>query len=677
MQGQNELFNDNDSSIRVTKANYISTNLCSCEEIFSGYDELRVITYSYGIPFVEQIMKKFSYAEIIVGYDKMIEKEFAEIMANQESNFAFGKVIINQAYVCDYIRGNNYLLDRACDGTFKVFVPQDLRSHQKVYLLKSNDGRYRTVIGSANFSEAAWKNGQLEDFVIFDGNDAYEDFLSQYENLKDLSTDEISIGAFEAKTEQKALEELPVFKKIEAESAIVIKSPAKIEYEENNILKTNNLSQEIFDTLKSVKLKKNEQGFAVVEAKDVKVLFNELKQGKKEKSENKSSCPQLILDYDTKTVTYKNKPFNLSPSLEEIKENADFILKYFESFDSCIEDSEDSAIELKSLKRTYWKILNYMFLSPFLPYFRCFARKYFFEETSYPIYLMITGYSGIGKTTFIQTVQKLMLDDKPQKYFARNLKREHFDGFKLQLIGFPIFVDELDNLRWSKLKEMVKADDFLIEKGLLNHPCFIFASNDITFLDDNIKRRCIYFKTDVRLDEIKTGCQGRKIRYSITKLTNALYCEYIKRMFRYLDGLLAEIQARDPSEGWIPDIYEGSANIIKDIFQDCGFEMPEEFDSFNFEAYKGISEKMENARRILVETYKSNSEIFEVQKGQNALLIDFSCYANDYKNKKNINILARDLPGYFACEQQGQKLRMRLSEFTRLTGIKIKRGFFR
>ena len=83
--------------------------------------------------------------------------------------------------------------------------------------------------------------------------------------------------------------------------------------------------------------------------------------------------------------------------------------------------------------------------------------------------------------------------------------------------------------------------------------------------------------------------------------------------------------------------------------------MPEEFDSFYFEAYKGISEKMENARRILVETYKSNS----------------------YKNKKNINILARDLPGYFACEQQGQKLRMRLSEFTRLTGIKIKRGFFR
>lgn len=675
MENELDLFDETDFSINVTKAKFISNSLTTCEEIFEGYDELRVITYSYGLNFIKDVVKIFSFAEVIVGNDKIIEKKLAEIMVNQEYNFDFAKVLFNQAYVFNYIKDSDYLLARVHDGSFHVYVPEDLISHQKIYLLKSNDGRYRTILGSANFSYSAWKNEQLEEFICFDEKETYEYYLNKYETLKELSTDEISIDAFEAKTDENAMEKLPIFKTIQAKEAIVIKSDNHIEAD--SVLRTNNLSNQIFDALKSVKLTPDKQGNTLVNTKDVKVIFNELKQVRESKKEKEANYPQLVIDYSNHSVSFNHQEFNLSPDVKDVQNNISVILKYFESFDSCIEDGENSPNELKTLKKTYWKIMNYMFLSPFLASFRSTVNKYDFDETLYPIYLIVTGESGIGKTSFIQSVQKLMLDVIPQKYFARNLKKDEFDSFKVYAKGIPLLIDEMDNDRWGKLKNTVKADDFLFEKSYLNHPCFIMPSNNITYMESDIQRRCIHFKIDIRLDETQTGYKSREIKQFQKQLSNALYCEYCRQMFEYLESIEKEMQKIEATEHWIPDIYKASSEILHKIFRMCNIDIPEELELFTFNDYKGNSEKLENAKRILIETYKANSEIFDPLKGQNLLQIDFNSYSNDWKNKRNINILARDLPRYFDCNQYGLKLQMNLTEFTKLTGIKIKRGLFR
>lgn len=675
MKEQNDLFNENDYNIRVTKAKYESNTLTFCEDIFDGFDELYVVTYSYGLKFIEQIIKKFAYAEIIVGNDKLIEKQLAEIMANQEYNFSFAKVIYNQKFVHDYISETPYLLSRVRDETFRVFVPEDLISHQKIYLLKSKDGRFRTIAGSANFSSSAWRNKQLEEFICFDEKEAYDYFFDKFETLRELSTDEISIKAIEAKTTEEAMEELPVFKKIKAKNSLVIKSDAVIESE--TVLKTNNLNSQIFNALKSVKLTKDKQGNALIETKDVTVLFNELKHNQDKKNEQESNYPQFVLDYANRTATYNNQSFNLTPSREDVSQNIREIVKYFDSFDSCIEEGENNFAELKTLKRTYWKILNYMFLSPFLGYFRSLVHENDFDETLYPIYLIITGDSGIGKTSFIRFVQKLMLNDSHlHKYFAKRLKKKEFDSLKIFAKGVPLLIDEMDNERWGKLKSSVKADDFLFEQKYINHPCFIMPSNNITFLDSDIQRRCIHFTIDIRLDETKTGYKTREICHFLRSVSNALYCEYIPRMFDFLSSVQDKIQMTEVTERWIPDIYKGSSALLKSIFCDFGIAMPDGFDEFDINDYKGNFEKLENAKQILLVTYRANAEIFEKLKGQNVIQIDFTSYNNDWKNKRNINILARDLPRYFDCKQHGLKLQMNSEEFTKFTGIKIKRGIF-
>lgn len=667
-----ELFSESDIQIRVTRAKFITHEITDYNTLFSGFDELRVITYSYGFDFIQEISQKFNYVEVIVGNDKLIEKRLAEVFANQQYNFDFAKILLNQKYVLDYIKTHNSLLQRVHDSTFHVYTPNDLISHQKIYLLKSNDGRYRTIISSANFSYAAWSNKQLEEFVYFEEAEAYEYFLSIYEILKELSTDEIGIPAFEAKTDEESFNELPISKIIKAKNSIVIKSEDKLQQEA--MIRTNNLSNKIFDTLKNVKLKHDRQGNTLIDTQAIQVIYDQIKTQSASKTE--PTYPKLTLDYINKTVNYNNEYFNLEPSREEVTENIKDIIKYFDSFNDCIEDQMNNETDLITLKRNYWKILNYMFLSPFLANFRYVVNQFDFDETIFPIYLLIIGESGIGKTTFIQSVQKLMLNKIPQKYVARNLKKGPFDSFKIKAHGLPILVDEMDNERWARIKNTVKADDFLIEQSYINHPCFIMPTNNVTYLESDIQRRVIFIKIDVRLDESQTAYKSREIKKLQKNFTNALYREYLRIMFTKVEDMIEEMKKKEPTEKWIPDIYQISSQTLHDIFNSSGIEVPPEFIKFNYDSYKGNSEKIENTRQILIDTYKANSEIFEVIKNRNILQIDFTCYNNDYRNKKNINILLRDLPRSLKCEQQGMKLIMNYSAFVEFTGIKIKKGLF-
>lgn len=675
MENPQELFDENDYQIKISRAKYLSNEQAFCEDVFPGFDELRVVTYSYGLKFIEHIVKNFAYAEVIVGNENLISRQLAEIFIKQKENFELARRISNQNNARNYIKENGYLIDRVKKGTFKVFVPEDLVSHQKLYLLKSYDGRCRTILGSGNFSSSAWKNEQLEDFIIFDGKEAYDHYLDEFETLREMSTDEITVSAIEAKTDENALEELPVFKKIQAKEAIVIKSSAQ-NSEDDMVFKTNEFDEQLFATLKTFKLISKKQGNTVVEAKNVKAFFNELKEAKKKVKEQSDIYPQLVLNFENGAAGYNGQQFDLSPSEEDVKKDLNNILEYFSLFDSCVEEGDED-VELKALKRCYWKILNYMFLSPFLAYFRILVNKYGFDETHYPIYLLFTGYSGIGKTSFVQFVQKLMLNSIPKKFVAKDIKKEQFDGLKLYAKGAPLLVDEMDNFRWGKLKGMVKADDFLLEKNCLNHPCFIMPSNDVTFLDSEIQRRCLFFKIETRLDISKTQYKSRTVKNLTKNVSNAAYRLYIKKMFDNLNKISEEIKTKPIGENWIPDIFKASSQILHEIFSETNVQIPEEFKIFDINDYIGNSEKIENAKKILDETYKTNPEIFSPSKQKNILQIDFTSYNNDFKNKKNINILVRDLPPRFNCVQHGMKLTMKLSEFIKMTGIKPKRRFFR
>lgn len=177
-----EVSSENKKRITVTNVNFINQVDSSIEDVFCGFDELKAITYSYTVSFIAEIMKNFKSGEVIFGAENLIKKDLARLFAAQKA-------------ANNDIKKNSYLQNRMNKDEFQPRVLKELVSHEKVYLLKSNDNRFRVVLGSANFSRRAWGGKQRESFIVCDDKEAYDRFLEQYEELRKYSTTEITKDA--------------------------------------------------------------------------------------------------------------------------------------------------------------------------------------------------------------------------------------------------------------------------------------------------------------------------------------------------------------------------------------------------------------------------------------------------------------------------------------------------
>ena len=74
---QEDTVQTTEDKIAITKVKFLSQELSTYEDIFRGYNELRVITYSYALSFIEDIMRYFDRGEVIIGFDKLINKNAA------------------------------------------------------------------------------------------------------------------------------------------------------------------------------------------------------------------------------------------------------------------------------------------------------------------------------------------------------------------------------------------------------------------------------------------------------------------------------------------------------------------------------------------------------------------------------------------------------------------------
>lgn len=642
--------------ISTTKVKFLSQELSTYEELFQGYNEIRVITYSYALSFIEKVMKYFNYGEVIIGFDKLINKNTADLFALQE-------------FSTDYICHNTYLQSRINNNEFRFYVLNDLISHQKIYLLKADDGRVRTITGSANFSECAWNGDQIESVVVCDDPACYQIYASQYETLRRFSTDEISKNAVPIDENGENCEELPILKKIEKENAIVIHIPQNTE-EQESVFHTNKLSQEWQNRLKSIKLKSSKEGEILFEIKHAKSLLASIKKDNLQKRKDELINPQFILDFANHTAVYNQMPFNLSPDSDAVITDLHNLMQYMEGFDLFTKDTH-------RLKTLYWKVLNYMFLSPFIAKLRYEAANYGYESRFFPIYMLICGNSDAGKTGFINFIRQLMFGEKLNTLTQNYFSSKPMNALKTNVKGFPILIDELTPTYWKYAKDIVKMDTTLIEQKLVNHPTFILLSNDINNIAPELSKRIIVINLNNRLDVTTAAYNGKKIHTLQKNVDNALYCEYLQRMFKAVDILIEEIHQSDNEykNTWIPDIFKISSCVLLDILHDFKIEIPDELHTFTWFDYMGDSAIGEKAIDIIKNEYIHNSKIFNIYSNKNMLEIDFSCYDNN-ESKKKLQILHDELPADVECETIGTKAVLKLDAIQRHSNIKFKKKPF-
>lgn len=656
---QEELSNKTEEIINVTNVKFLSQYNTTYEELFSGYNELRVITYSYALSFIEKIMHYFDRGEVILGFDQLVNKDAATLIANQQFS-------INE--ICK----NPYLQKRIKDDQFKFYVLNDLISHQKVYLLKADDGRVRTITGSANFSHKAWNGEQIETITVCDDYDCYKVYQKQYETLQQFSTDEISKNTFPISDDGENAEELPFFKRIARENAVLIHdTSADEEYE--YAFHAAKLDKEWEERIKNIKLRPSKNGKILLEAKVISNMLTGIKKDNRIKREREKINPQFVLDYPNHTAVFNGIKLSLTPAPAAVKSNLHELYEYMDGFDSFTKDTT-------RLKTLYWKVLNYMFLSPFIAKLRYEGNRYDYEDRFFPMYILIYGDSDAGKTGFINLTRQLMFNEKMNPLSQDNFSNKPMTSLKTDVKGCPILIDELTPTYWKYAKDIVKMDNDLIKNKLINHPTFVLLSNDINNVAPELSKRIIVINLDNRLDRTAAAYNGKKINTIIKNVNNALYCEYLRRMFDGVDKLIEEMQTHDNDEdkgNWIPDVFALSSNILKDIMLEYIADVPTEFKTFTWFDYMGDAVISEKAAGIIKDEFNYNPGVFTINAPKNELEIDFSSY-DDNEAKKKLRILHDELPADVECKIVGSKAVLKLDTIRRHTGLtfKLKKGIF-
>lgn len=586
----------NSENLNVVRLDFIEGVAMTWKELFDGFDELHAITFSSGIGFIAKLIGLFDKAEIIFGCEQVMSYSLNEVMAFQTE-------LLNR------IRSDNSkdkLIDRVQDGSLKLLVARGKMSHEKIYLLSAKDGRKRVIMGSANMSYQAFSGKQRENISFIDGDDAYEWYYSVYESLKADSTDEITEKAIMIADCESGMDELPISHTVKIKKALAIVPDNTGIDDIEFALNVKNISANI----KPVLPKAEKRGKIVLSPTSVTMMKTRAKEAKEKEKEKRMEFPQLVIDIDKRSVALNGSILNLSPADEDIKNDIEFWLQYMDGYKMFHGDHE-------YMQKRYYEFANWFFCSPFMAVMRDTASRYNQNLLPYPIFGLVYGQSKAGKTSFLETLLKMMIGQKTTMA-APEFTRKTIDGLRYEVKGAPIIVDDLTQQRFTQhAVETIKNDSFGVAERNINYPAVIISANeDVKAVSPEIIRRTVICRVQAGLTntEVMKSNVVRKVQKNIG---TSFYREYLRRMLEKIPDLIEEL--KDDESPSAPDIMNVSSIVIKDLINEYNNDAPDYVRELSLIDY--FSEKVtgNHAIRTIKSAWKASKESFRIDKKTNTL----------------------------------------------------------
>ena len=586
----------------VVKMDYVGAESVSWKELFSGYDSIKAITFSSGIGFVYQLLDLFKEAEIIFGCEEVMSYTLQEIMAYQ-------------AKLMERIRrtdsaAKEKMIARVENGDVRLYVARRRLSHEKLYLLKADDGRTRVIFGSANMSFNAFAGRQREIICYIDSMDAYERFEEAYEDLKRDSVDTITRKAVEVADASENVDALPISGTVKVEKAIYIEPEKEISNEVNFVLDTRNLAKRIAPSI-PVSKEEKKKGKVLVTPDMIQKVRRQLVKESEHEKELRSEYPQLVVDVEKSAVLLNGEMLELHPKQDEVKRDAELFARYMKGFERFHGDCD-------GMQHRYYEFANWFFCSPFMAVMRDTALRYDQKTLPYPVFGLIYGQSKAGKTSFLETLLKMMIGQKV-KISAPEFTRTTIDGLRRTVQGAPIIVDDLTNTRFNQHAiETIKNDDFGSLDHLLNYPAVVISANeDVKAVAPEVIRRTVICRVQAGLTNTEV-MKSNIVRSVQQKIGTALYREYLRRLLEAVPNMMDALKDDDP-ESESPDILKVSAATLCSIFNECLPDCPVFIRELTLEDY--FSEKVTGkyAIQTIRTAWQANPNAFEVNTRMNTV----------------------------------------------------------
>lgn len=599
------LFEEVDSSkpktankLDVIKLIYDRAESMTWRELFSGYNHLRAITFSSGISFVYNLLEMFDTAEVIFGCEEVLSFSLQEIIAFQ--NKLIERIREKEANKRDA------LLSRIEDGSVHFFVARTQLSHEKIYLLSSDDGRKRVIMGSANMSYKAFGGAQRENICFLDDEKAYDWYYDVFSDLQQSCTDEISKKAIVLADAEENIDELPISGTVKTRRALVIE-PIK---ENNDDVQFMLDVRKLAENLKPMMPKSEKKtGRITISPEIMMKLRRHIKDENTQKRELRSEYPQLVVNAFDHTATLNDETLDLSPDPDAIKNDVELFLKYMEGYSRFHGD-------VAGMQYRYFEFANWFFCTPFMAVMRDMATRYDHNRYSYPVFGLVYGQSKAGKTSFLETLLKMMIGQKP-KVSAPDFTRSSIEGLKRTVRGAPIIVDDLTNTRFNQHAiETIKNDDFGVSDHLMNYSAVVISANeDVKAVAPEVIRRTVICRVEAGLTNTEV-MKSNIVRSVQQKIGTDFYREYLSRMLDRIPDLIDQLK-QDDAEA--PDILKCSSEVIVSIIKENADTVPDYIRHLSLENYFSEQVTGKYAIKTIRTAWKTSRKSFVITPRNNEL----------------------------------------------------------
>lgn len=550
------------------------------------------------------------------------------------------------------------LIAKIDDESLKMFVARKRMSHEKLYLLEAADGRKRTIFGSANMSRSAFSGFQRENVCYIDGDKAYEWYMDSFEKYKIDCSDNISKSALSIADDGENLEEIPILKTAKVQKALVIEPQNDLIEEVRYVLDIQNLSNKLSPFIP----KSDKKGKIILSPENVKMIRRRVVEANIQEKELRSEYPQLVINTRERTVSLNGCLLDLTPDKESIKNDVDLFILYMSGYEKFHGD-------IVGMQSRYFEFANWFFTTPFMATMRNVAVKYNQNLLPYPVFGLLYGQSKAGKTSFLETLLKMMIGQKP-KMSAPDFTRSTIENLKRNVMGAPIIVDDLTQTRFSQHAiETIKNDDFGVVDNLLSYPAVVISANeDVKAVAAEVIRRTVICRVQAGLTNTEL-MKSNIVRRVQKNIGTAFYREYLRRMLEEIPNLL-EMLKDDETVG-APDILAISSEIIFSIIKEYSdSEIPPYIRKLTLDDY--FSEKVTGAyaMKTIQNAWKINKKSFVVDKQINQLRYNAG-------QTWEVDRILKELPEHLEAHKVREWVVMELDKACEFFGEEFKKtGFF-
>lgn len=657
---QVSLFNEEElvksaNSIAVVKAKFLGKEQYMSKELFEGYKKTKAITYSSGINFMTNILSNYEKADVIFGLENIVDSNVAAVMSIQAA--CIKQLTKNKSA--------EKLSNLVQEGRLSLYVSRDTKSHEKIYILSSDD-KTRVIVGSSNFSYSAFNGAQRESIIVFDDQEAFIYYNELFDEFVEKCSSNVSHSLFKNMINDNEyldnnINELPILKDLEKGKIVYLESNDN--YEEAEIVQN---VKGFEDQLKPLlpKFKSDSNKILLTDSIEIKTFKKRYREESEKKILKQRRLSKLHLNYETATIDFNGKELNMNPSKEEIKNDILCIKQFMEGLDKF-------SGEVKETKKEYYKYMNWFFSSIFNPYLRYYANLTNYEVLLFPVYGIMYGDSNGGKSRFTELLTKLMCGKEVSPASTDDFSYNKIVDMKRGIEGLPINIDDLAKLQYqNNAEKIIKDDNWGLDRDYINYPAISISTNKIPSLSHDITKRVVTSHINSEISKSEGARLGKKVKELIKHANCNMFCDYVRRMMPKIFDMVEQMKS-DKVE-YFPDIFKLSSDVLFEIFSENLDEIPDYITKLSHSDYFGDDAIGYNAKRKIVKAWEIEPEQFKINRKRDELIYSYPENGNTYELKQ----INQELPPRLESKTTGKAIIMKYSEAVKYFGISFKKRFF-